>query len=190
MSSKLLLLPLAALLSSAVCAEQIVVDFDPARTTINWTLTGNMHIVHGTFRLKQGQISFDPSTGAISGELMVNAASGESGNGTRDRRMQKDILESSRFPEIKFVPNKVDAALPLTGTTPIRLSGVFTIHGVAHEITVPLEASISGSDVTGKGKFAVPFVEWAMRDPSVFLFKVDKTVEVEVFAVGHVVNGR
>lgn len=104
--------------------------------------------------------------------------------------MQKDILESSRFPEINFVPNKIDATLPLSGTTPIRLSGVFTIHGAAHEITIPLEASISGSDVTGKEKFIIPFVEWGIKDPSIFLFKVDKTVEVEVFAVGHVVNGR
>jgi polyisoprenoid-binding protein YceI len=190
LSSKLLLLPLAVLLSSAVCAEQIVLDFDPAKTTIHWTLTGNMHIVHGTFKLKQGQISFDPSTGAISGELMVDAVSGESGNRPRDRRMQKDILESSRFPEISFVPNKVDASLPVTGTTPIRLSGVFTIHGAPHEIVIPVEASISGSEVTGKGKFVIPFVEWGMKDPSIFLLKVAKTVEVEVFAAGHVVNGR
>jgi polyisoprenoid-binding protein YceI len=186
--SKLVLFPLAVVLSTVVYAEQIAVDFDSAKTTINWTLAGNVHTIHGSFKLKQGHIAFDPSSGAIAGELIVDATSGQSGSGVRDKRMHKEILESNRFPEVKFVPKKVAAVLPLTGTTSLRLNGVFSIHGVAHEITIPLEAGISGSEVTGKGKFVVPFVDWGMRDPSNFLFKVDKTVDVEVVAVGRVVS--
>ena len=45
-----------------------------------------------TFRLKRGSIQFDNATGAASGELVVDSASGESGSDGRDKKMHKDIL--------------------------------------------------------------------------------------------------
>ena len=42
------------------------------------------------------------------------------------------------------------------------------------------------ADFTAKGKFVVPYVDWGMKDPSNFLFKVNKSVEIDVEASGHV----
>ena len=44
---------------------------------------------------------------------------------------------------------------------------------------------MNGTEFSGTGKFVVPFVDWGMKDPSNFLFKVDKTVEVQLVAAGH-----
>jgi polyisoprenoid-binding protein YceI len=170
----------------SVWAEQIGVDFDPAKTEIHWSLAGNVHTTHGTFRLKQGHIALDPATGAISGDLVADATSGESGNSTRDKRMNKEVLESDKFREFRFTPQKVEGSVSLGGHSSIRVSGTFLVHGTTHNLTIPMDILFSGDAVTGTGKFSIPFVDWGIKDPSSFLFKVDKSVEVEITAIGHV----
>ncbi len=174
-------------LAAAVCiapfafGQQISVDFDPATTKINWSLVGNVHTTHGTFQLKKGHVDANPATGMISGELVVDPNSGNSNDGARDKRMKKEILETEKYPEVRFKVSKIE------GTEPnFRVTGQFTIHGATHELSIPMQVKISGDEVSGTGKFVVPFVEWGMKDPSNFLFKVDKTVEVDLTAAGHI----
>jgi len=172
------------LLAHCLSAQQIRIELDPAKTQIHWTLTGNVHTTHGTFRLRQGRVTFDPATGAVSGEVVADAASGESSNGARDRRMNSEILESAKFPDFRFVPEKVEGAVVKEGRSALRVSGVFQVHGAAHNVTIPMDVSLAGGLLTGTGKFSIPYVDWGMKDPSNFLFKVDKSVEVELTAVG------
>ncbi len=167
-------------------SQQMAVDFDPATTKINWSLVGNVHTTHGTFQLKQGHVTVNPANGEISGELVVAANSGDSENSARDKRMNKEILETEKYPEIRFRVTKLEGAQPLKNDSSVRVVGQFTIHGATHELSVPLQITMNGNDVSGSGKFVVPFVDWGMKDPSNFLFKVNKTVEVEVVATGHV----
>ncbi len=87
-------------------AQQTQVTLDPAQTTVNWTLGDVLHTVQGTFKMVSGNIVFDPRTGNASGEILVDARSGESGNHTRDNKMQKEVLESARYPEITFLPKQ------------------------------------------------------------------------------------
>ena len=174
----------ALVFSCSAFAAQLNLELDPAKTKIDWILAGNVHTVHGTFQLKQGHIFMDPVSGAIRGDLVVDAASGESGNSTRDKRMNKEILESQRFQEIRFTPKKVEGPVNVAGHSSMRVSGTFLIHGTAHELTIPMDVTFSGGGVTGTGKFSVPYVDWGMKDPSNFLFKVDKAVDVEITVVG------
>jgi polyisoprenoid-binding protein YceI len=175
--------------SCSALAGQLTVEFDPAKSIIHWTLTGNVHIVHGTFRLREGHVTFDTATSSISGYLAADAASGESGNVIRDKRMQKEILESDRFPEIRLIPTVLEGTLNPTGHSAVRVRGTFQIHGNTHEMTVPIDVVISGGALAGTGKFSIPYVDWGMKDPSRFVFKVDKSVEVEIVAVGRI-SGR
>ena len=102
---------------------------------MQFTFPATLHTVHGSFKLKRGAIRFDPATGKIGGELVVDASSGASGDEGRDRRMHKDILESGRYPEIVFTPDRVDGAIAPQGVSQIQVHGVFRIHGAEHEIT-------------------------------------------------------
>ncbi len=181
---KLLLAVTLAFPFSAAFAQQVGIDFDPAKTEIHWSLPGNVHTTHGTFRLSHGHIAVNPLNGAISGELVADAASGDSHNGARDKRMNKEILESDNFKEFLFKPEKLDGSISLTGHSTFRVSGSFVIHGSTHNATIPMDVTFSGTTVSGSGKFSIPYVDWGLKDPSNFLFKVDKTVEVEISAVG------
>jgi polyisoprenoid-binding protein YceI len=175
-----------ALLATAAFGQQVAVDFDKAATKIAWILVGNVHTVHGAFQLKHGAVIFDPANGSLSGELVVEADSGDSGSAARDKRMKKEVLETDKFPEVRLRVTKLEGALAADGASNVRLSGQLTIHGASHEVSIPLQVTLNGRDFSGKGKFVVPYVDWGMKDPSNFLFKVNKSVEIDVEAAGRV----
>ena len=59
-----------------IAAQEMVLDLDPAKSQVNFTLPDVVHTVHGTFKLKGGAISFDPATGKATGEVIVDVTSG------------------------------------------------------------------------------------------------------------------
>src|SRR6202162_878052 len=87
-------------LAPASRAQESIVQLDPAQAKIEFSLDGNFHTVHGKFALKSSTIRFDSSSGKISGAIVVDATSGDSGNSGRDKKMNREILESAKFPEI------------------------------------------------------------------------------------------
>ena len=86
--------------------QQTAFQLDPAQTSVKFTLGDVLHTVHGTFHLKRGALQFEAASGKMSGEIVVDAKSGESGSGMRDRKMHKEVLESERYPEIAFRPEQ------------------------------------------------------------------------------------
>src|SRR5450755_3884234 len=101
--------------SLPLAAAQNTIELDPARTTVSFTLPDVLHTVHGTFKLKRGSLKFDSASGAASGEIVVDVASGDSGSGARDKRMHKEILESARYPEAVFTLDRVIGELAPRG---------------------------------------------------------------------------
>jgi polyisoprenoid-binding protein YceI len=158
-------------------------QLDPSKTEINFTLHDPLHTVHGSFKLKRGDIHFDPATGKASGEIVIDLPSGASGNGSRDKRMQKEVLESQKYPEAIFVPDSVEGRLETEGESQLNMHGVFKIHGADHEMTLQLLVdALGGGRYSAISHFSIPYVEWGMKDPSNFLLKVDKKVEMEIKA--------
>ena len=155
-------------------------DLDPAKTDVQFTLHDVLHTVHGTFKLKKGSVRFDPDSGKASGEIIVDVTSGASGSDARDSRMHKEILESQRYPEATFTPDRVDGKLASQGSSQLDLHGVFKIHGADHELTLHFQVDRVGGQFTASTHFSVPYVQWGMKNPSNFLLKVDKTVEMDI----------
>ena len=164
--------------------EKITVHLDPARTEIHWTLTGSVHTVHGTFQLKGGLVSFDPVTGIAEGEVLVDLATGESGSHGRDSRMQSEVLESAKYPQAIFHPEKVVGSVTAGQTQNVTVDGTFTIHGKDHPLRLEMKISINGHETVTSTHFVVPYVEWGMKNPSNLLLRVDKQVDVDVVAKG------
>jgi polyisoprenoid-binding protein YceI len=160
------------------------VVLDPAQTEIRWRISG-LHSVHGTFKLKSGEFLFNPKTGLAEGEILVDATTGESGNAARDKRMQGEVLESNRYPAIFYHPTEIKGPFKAgEGTQDLTGEGSFNIHGADHPLELPLKVQISADTVTATTRFTVPYVEWGMKNPSRFLLRVGKQVEIEVSAKG------
>ena len=171
-------------LISPLAAQQTELKLDPAKTRIDWTLGATMHTVEGSFRLKSGDIVFNPKTGEASGELIVDATSGDSGNKKRDADMNKNVLESAKYPEIVFSPKHVIGFAPGQASSTVQLAGTFTIHGASHELTLTVPFTTNNTSVEAHTKFSIPFVEWGMKNPSNMFLKVDKVVQLSITAVG------
>jgi polyisoprenoid-binding protein YceI len=176
----------AVVAAQLAAAQELQVAIDPATTEVHWTLSGNVHTVHGTFKVKRGQIRFDPATGTASGELVVDAASGESGNKDRDRRMHTSIIESEKYTEIAFVPDKILGPINLAGDSALQIHGRFRIHGAEREATLPAQTHFAGKQMTATLHFPVPYVQWQIKNPSNFLFRVSPMVDIDIQAVGTV----
>ncbi len=182
--------PILFCLACNAAGQQIAIDLDPAQTVINFVLGDVLHTVHGTFRLRTGRISINPAAQSIAGAIAVDATSGDSGNGTRDKRMKRDILQADRYPEITFTPEKISSVQPIDQTSDATVSGWFTIHGGRHEISLPVHIRMSASSVRANTRFVVPYVEWGMKNPSTLFLRVNDKVDVNVTAVGRIEEPR
>lgn len=180
MRAKILLIALAV--AGGAWAQEIVLNPDPAHTTIHFTLPTILHTVHGTFALKRGAVRYDPSTGKISGEIVVDTTSGNSGDNARDKRMHKEILESAKYPEMSFAPDRVEGTVAPQGKSQIQVHGSFTIHGAAHEITLPVEVQMTNGHASVKTDFFIPYIKWGMKNPSTFILRVSDKVEIDASA--------
>jgi len=171
-------------------ASEIVLTLDPAQSKVHWTVDSALHTVHGTFALKSGTIHFDPVSGRAGGEIIVYAPSGQSGNGSRDKRMQREILETAKYPDVIFRPAQVEGAVSRTGASDVKLSGTFSIHGADHNLTAQVHVELAGDRWSGTTRFQVPYVQWGIKDPSNFLLKVQPVVNVELEMTGTVVTSK
>ena len=170
--------------AGAAAAQDLALRFGPADSKVEFTLGDVLHTVHGTFQLTRGEFRFDGATGKAFGELVVDAASGASGNASRDKRMTSEILESARFPEIVFRPDRMDGKVAAQGHSQVAVHGEFSIHGAGHEMLIPAEVDASAGVYTATLRFTVPYQKWGMKNPSVMLLRVADKVEIVVHAVG------
>ncbi len=165
-------------------AAQYTLDLKPENTKIEWTLGDVLHTVHGTFNLRSAKIDFDADTGQASGEAVVDVVSGNSKSNERDRRMHARVLESAKFPEAIFTPDRFEGKLALPGNSTVKMHGIFRIHGMGHEITMDVQTKATADRMNATIAFDVPYVAWGMKDPSNFLLKVNKTVQFSIQSAG------
>jgi len=174
----------ALLTSPLLRAQGSTVQVDPAQTKIEFFLGSTLHTVHGTFALKSSSIRYDPATGNISGAIVVDATSGQSGNTGRDERMHREILESAKYPEIAFTPTQIKGSVASNGSSGVEVSGKFRLHGKDHDMTLPVQIVADGATLQMSMHFVIPYVEWGLKNPSTFVLRASDKVEIEIHATG------
>ena len=179
-TARLFLVALPLLCTPFALAQHQTLTVNPAASTVAFTLASNHDTTTGTFHVDKGTVDFDRSSPRLSGLIVVAATSGNSGNDGRDKKMFKDVLDAAKYSDITFAPQSYTGTLAPTGDSTLQVTGVFTLHGTPHPLTVPMHLHIDGTHCIADTHFKVPYVEWGLKDPSWFVFKVAKEVDVDL----------
>jgi polyisoprenoid-binding protein YceI len=118
-----------------------------------------------------GSLTFAGSV-VTAAELTADLTTLQSDDDRRDNQLQRQALESGRFPEATFTlttPIEL-GALPEEGQ-PIttEATGDLTLHGVTRTVSIPIEATRDGSTVTVKGSIDIAFADYDMQKPQSFI---------------------
>jgi polyisoprenoid-binding protein YceI len=182
--AKSLFLAFSLIVAPFALAQHQIFTVNPDASKVAFALGGNTHHVDGTFHVQSGSIGFDRGAQTISGSVVVAAGSGNSGDQGRDKNMNTNVLDVAHFAEISFVPKSYQGTVAAAGDSSIQVTGVFTLHGTPHDLTVPMQIHIDGTALTAKTHFQVPYVQWGLKDPSIFVLKVAKAVDIDLTLVG------
>jgi len=169
-----------ALAAPPLRAQQLAFECDPRQTQVDFTLGATLHTVHGTFALKSGRILLDPNTGKAGGQIVVDAPSGNSGNEDRDKDMHRKVLESQKFPEIVFLPDRIEGQIPAQGDFHVTVHGLFRLHGADHEIILDVQAQKRAGGIALTLQFPISYVKWGLKNPSKLFLRVSDQVQITI----------
>jgi polyisoprenoid-binding protein YceI len=180
----LVALALVVNLSSAALAQHQTFVVNPDASEVKMTLNTTHEVVNGTFHIQSGSIAFDRSNPRMSGSVVVAAGSGKTGNDSRDKKMNKDILEVQQHATISFEPKSYVGAIAASGDSTVSVTGTFALLGSPHEITIPILVHLEGTTAAAKAHFVVPYVEWGLKNPSFMIWKADNDVAIDLSLSG------
>jgi len=175
---------LAAILAPSAIAQHQTFAVNPDTSEVKMTLNTTHEVVNGTFHIQSGSIEFDRSRSTMSGSVVVAAGSGKTGNSSRDKRMNNAILLVEQHATITFEPKSYTGVIAPSGDSTIQATGVFTLLGMPHLITIPILVHLDGTTATAQAHLSVPYIQWGLKDPSFMIWKADKDVAVDLFLTG------
>lgn len=181
-----LALALTVTLTPVALAQHGTFTVSPDASEVKMKLNTTHEVVNGTFHVQSGSIEFDRGAPKMSGTVVVAAGSGKTGNDSRDKKMNKDILKVDQYTTVSFAPRTYQGTIPTAGDSTIQVSGVFTLLGTPHEITIPMRIHIDGSKATANAQFMVPYVQWGLKNPSFLIWKAENDVAIDLNLVGHI----
>ena len=181
-------LALAVILGPAALAEHQTFTANPDASEVKIKLNTTHEVVNGTFHIQSGSIVFDRSNPKMSGSVAVLAGSGKTGNDSRDKKMNKDILKVDQYTAVSFAPKTYTGTIAPSGDSAIQVSGVFTLLGKPHDLMIPMQIHMDGSKATAKAQFVVPYVQWGLKNPSFMFWKAENDVAIDLYLVGQFSN--
>ena len=179
---------LALLIAPAALCQHQTFAVNPDASEVRMKLNTTHEVVNGTFHIQSGSIIFDRSTPEMSGSIVVLAASGKTGNGSRDKKMTKDILQVQQHATVSFEPKSYTGSIAASGDSTIQITGIFTLLGTPHQITVPTLVHLDGSTATAKAHLTIPYVQWGLKNPSFLIWKADNDVAIDLSLQGQLSN--
>jgi polyisoprenoid-binding protein YceI len=181
-------LALAVILAPAALAQHQTFAVNPDASEVKMRLNTTHEVVNGTFHIQSGSIEFDRSAARMSGSVAVLAGSGKTGNDSRDKKMNKDILKVDQYATVSFAPKAYTGTIASSGDSTIQVSGVITLLGNPHDLTIPMHIHMDGSKATARAQFVVPYVQWGLKNPSFMFWKAENDVAIDLNLAGQVSN--
>ena len=175
---------LTLILTPAALAQHQTFAINPDASEVKMTLKTTHELVNGTFHIQSGSIEFDRNTLKMSGLVVVLAGSGKTGNDSRDKKMNKDILQVEQHTTVLFEPKTYSGSIAPSGDSTIQVTGIFTLLGTPHEISIPILVHLEGATAAAKTHFVVPYIQWGLKSPNFLIWKADNDVAIDLFLTG------
>src|SRR5215467_1285612 len=152
--------------------EQLV-GFDLPNDAVGITKDVRGRIVVG----RDGKILRDSS------RIVVQVTSLKSDKTRRDGYLQKNTLETAKYPQVELVPTTFEGlttAIAPGATKTFSLVGDLTVRGVTHPTTWHVTAHADGSDVVGSAETVFTFKDFGLDQPHVpVLLSVADSIKLE-----------
>ena len=179
---------LAGALAPAALAQHQTFVVNPDAGEVKITLQTTHEVVNGTFHIQSGSIEFNRGTPKMSGSVVVLSGSGKTGNDSRDKKMNKDILKIEQYATVSFEPKTYTGAIAPSGDSNLQVTGMFTLLGTPHQITIPILVHLEGAAATAKAHFVVPYVAWGFKNPSFLIWKAEDNVAIDLALAGRLLR--
>lgn len=141
---------LALTLAASAAFSQDVYNVDKVHSEVTFRVRHFVSKVSGRFDDFSGTISIVPGKPAASSvEFAIKTASINTANPARDNHLKSaDFFDAEKNPEITFKSTKI---VPVDADT-FNVTGVFTMHGTARELTIPVDFGGTVTDQRGTEK--------------------------------------
>ena len=140
----------AALTVAAALPAHAATDtwsIDKEHSTVSFQVRHLLTKVRGQFETFRGTVLLDPQhpeQGSV--EFTIDAGSIDTDNAKRDEHLRApDFFDVAAHPQITFKSRKVVALAP----NRFAVAGTLTLHGVAREVTLPVELAGTSKDPWG-----------------------------------------
>ena len=151
---------------------------NPAKADAGFDLKATLHTVHGHTNQVKGEVRVEEGAAgvlALSGTIEVVAATLDTDNASRDKKMRSESLAVERYPVLTLGPERYD---PKTGT----LTGALTIRGVTKPVTIAARLTHQDDRILVTGTFDVPWLDFGVPDPSFAIVRVEKVAHARFSA--------
>ncbi len=187
MKTRMSLLSVLLVLAGAgtAAAQHQTFHINPARSLVQFSVEGTKPTLEGTFRVAKSAVEFDKQGPKIGGSVIIRASTERSGDSI-DKRIRAEVLQAQDYAEILFEPKSFTGSVDVSdGRSNIQVTGTLTVHGVAHEVTVPVELESNGNRCTARAHLVVPYVQWGLKDLSGLNIQAAPQVDIGLTLVGY-----
>lgn len=135
----------------------------------------------GTTTAVTGEMTGGDSVGAVRGWVEAQVKSLVTGNGRRDRDLNKS-MESDKYPTLRFDLRAVQAGTGTPDSVPVTLGGTLAIHGVTQDVSLPGYVRRDGDQLRVRTDFPLDLKTYKIGGLSKMLgmLKMDEHIEVHV----------
>ena len=135
----------------------------------------------GTTGTVSGEMTGGDSLGAVRGWVEAPVKTLVTGNGRRDRDLNKS-MESGKYPTLRFDLHGVTTAPGTPDSVPVTLLGAMAIHGVTRDVSLPGFVRREGEEIRVRTDFPLVLTDYEIGGLSKLfgMLKMDEHIEVHV----------
>jgi polyisoprenoid-binding protein YceI/CheY-like chemotaxis protein len=180
----LLALALSVLMAPPAALGQTAATIPPGRVKAG-LLSFDGHATAGDFvgttNTVSGEMTGGDSLGAVRGWVEAPVKTLATGNGRRDRDLNKS-MESGKYPALRFDLHGVTTAPGTPDSVPVTLLGVMAIHGVTRDVSLPGFVRREGDEIHVRSDFPLDLTDYKIGGLTKLLgmLKMEEHIEVHV----------